>query len=200
MIYSPTEIPAKMTFARSRISKVLFTPFCHLKSINRIDSAPQPLFPSGFHLEFVPFRCSLMARRLLQSRHSVNFADHPARISNRYTIGRNIFRHYTSGPYNTAFTNRHPGQYNNPGPYPATVFYRNRQSVGTTKISAASRCPFRIEAVAQLNGMCRRMDLHIRGNQDVIANRDFIAVDESTSHVNRDIIAYINIIAESANK
>jgi hypothetical protein len=71
----------------------------------------------------------------------IQFANHPARISDRQTIGGYIFGYDASGPNNRTFSDSNPGYDNNASANPTAVFYGDGKRKSPAKIPGASFMP-----------------------------------------------------------
>ncbi len=69
----------------------------------------------------------------------------------------------------------------------------NGQGSRAAEIGSAFRVPVRDEAFGQLDRVGGRVDLHIGGNQDIVADADFVAVHEGAIHVDRHIAADVDV-------
>ena len=115
-------------------------------------------------------------------------------------VGRNGFRYDAAGTDDTVFADGYAGQQNCTAADPDVVFDSYGFGIIVEKGMTAVRRPVGQKSCSDIYGMSGGVNLHIRGNQYIIADGYFIAVDESAVDIDDDIAADFCIDAVIAVK
>ena len=86
-----------------------------------------------------------------------------------------------------------PGRTITPPPQPTSVPDADGQGIGAAKVCRWVRLPARGQPLGQLHRMGGGIKLHIGGDQNLIPYGNGVAIHKGTVHIDRYVVAYVNI-------
>ncbi len=125
----------------------------------------------------------------------IDLAYDAAGVTYREAVGRNALGNDATRTDDTASPNGNTSYDDDISTNPATIFYGDGEGVGAAKIFFAIRAAVGGQPIGQFYGMGRSGQVHIGGNEHIVTDDDFIAVDEHAIQVDGDIRAYLYMAA-----
>jgi hypothetical protein len=139
--------------------------------------------PGTTFLTAVPARARPIAADMA-AEELLYLTNNPAWVANRQTVFGNVFCHHTARADNTIFSDSDPRQNQNARAKPCIITDVNRVSIFKSRY-----------AFLHLERVFLRDDAHIRGDEHVVANRDFPAVHEFAIKIGKKVVTDGGIIS-----
>lgn len=123
----------------------------------------------------------------------VDLADYSARISYGYTVGGYVFGYDASGANDGSIAYGDAGEDDDSAAYPAATSDLYRESVGAAEVFSVLGIPVWREPVCKFHRVGGSVDLHVGGDQYIVADIDSVTVHKCTIHVDGYICSYMYI-------